>query len=79
MSAPQLVCTLEGSGALIWQTNSFDHVMREGDFFDRTVGGVTLHYKVESSVIDVESYVGDPHVAHQWTIVTQRIVVSVVP
>lgn len=79
MSVPRTICTLEGSGALVWQKNSLDHAVREGDLIDHTVGGVVTHYKVESSTLDVESHVGDPHAANQWTTVIQRVAVSVVP
>ncbi len=79
MSVPNIVCTLEASGALIWQKNSFDHAVREGDLIDHTVGGITTRYKVESAVLDVESHQGDPHVTNQWTSVVRRITVSVVP
>ncbi len=79
MAVPRIICTLEGSGALIWQKSSFDHTVREGDFFDHTVGGVTTRYLIESSVLDVESHVGDPHAANQWTTVVQRVTASIVP
>jgi hypothetical protein len=79
MAVPDLVCVMEGSGALIFKTNSFDHSVREGDLFNHTVEGITTRYRVESAVLDVESHVGDPHAANQWTTIVQRVTASIVP
>ena len=79
MKTPHLVCVLEGSGELIFSTNTFDYRLAEGDLFTHTVGGVTTKYKVESAVLEVESMTGDPEVTSNWMTFVLRVTASVVP
>lgn len=79
MAVPDLVCVLEGSGALIFRANSCDHSLSVSDLFDHTVGGVTTRYKVETALLDVVSTQGDPHAANKSTNVVQRVTASIIP
>ena len=79
MKRPHLSCVLEGSGALIFEANSIDYRLVEGDIFKHTVGGVATDYKVESVVLEVESLSGDPETTSSWTTFNQRVTASVVP
>ncbi len=78
MYDPHLICVLEVSGDPIFRIDTFGHQLHEGDIFQHTVGGVATQYKVEKSVLEVESRDVDPE-AKAWITVTQRVTASVVP
>ncbi len=77
----RLVCVREDTGAPILTIGDYGHKMAVGDLFDHTVEGVTTSYKVESSVMDIETHEGQGMGADggKWMTLTQRITASVVP
>ncbi len=79
MALPHLVCVLDGSGEPIFSAANLDHRFAEGDLIEHTTAGVTIKYKVESAVLDVESMVGDPDTTTTWTQFVLRVSVSIVP
>jgi hypothetical protein len=79
MKRPHLICVLEVSEALIFEANSIDYRLVEGDTFKHTVGGVTTEYKVEGVVLEVESLTGNPVTTSSWTTFKQRVTASIVP
>ena len=78
MYDPHLICVLDVSGDLIFRIDTFGHQLHEGDFFQHTIGGVMTQYKVEKSVLEVETRDTDPE-AKSWITVVQRVTASVVP
>jgi len=77
----RLVCVTEETGASIFTIGGYGHKLAVNDLFDYTVGGVLTHYKVESSIMDVEVHEGEGMGADGglWTTITQRVIASVVP